>query len=194
MVFCTGHGVPGAFLSIIGYNALDKIIQELKIYEPAEILNQLNIEISNVLRQEEEAGVTDGMDIAIISIDYNTKQIEFAGSYNPLYIVRDGELLEQDGERIPIGKTSKKNEEQTYTNHTFQLYENDMLYIFSDGFVDQKVGKKAKKYKYPRFRGLLVSIAELPMEEQNKALHKELDRWMGDHQQFDDMLIYGIKI
>lgn len=194
-VDCTGHGVPGAFMSIIGYNALDKIINELKIEEPAAILDQLNIEITNVLRQDEQAIVSDGMDIALLSLDFDNSVAEFAGAYNPLYIVRNEELYEYEGDRLPIGYSSKKKDsENGYTNHSFQIEKGDMLYIFSDGFVDQKGGKRNKKYKYPRYRGLLVELSKKNSEQQLEALQSELFEWMGDNPQYDDMLIWGIRI
>jgi serine phosphatase RsbU (regulator of sigma subunit) len=148
VVDCTGHGVPGAFMSIIGFNGLNQIVNEYNYTKPSEILTQLNKNISNTLSQKvEDSKIRDGMDIAICSIDMENMTMEFAGAYSPLFIVRNGEVLKTKGDKHPIGNfVGVENYE--FTNHEFKLVPNDKIYIFSDGFVDQFGGLGGKKLKY----------------------------------------------
>ena len=190
---CTGHGVPGAFMSLIGHNLLDKIVNEYNIFQPAKLLDKLSENIVEVLRQDQDSGVKDGMDISICSIDYSNMKAEFAGAYNPLFLVRDGEIQEFDADRIPIGK-SYTGEREFYNNFTIDLKENDCLYTFSDGFVDQMGGSKGKKFMFKRFRKMLIELSEMPIEKQEARLEDIMTRWKGEKTQFDDMLIFGVKI
>lgn len=194
-VDCTGHGVPGAFMSIIGHNLLDKVVKENQITSPGPILDNLSVEISKTLRQEDDSvGVKDGMDIAICSLDKKTKKLEFAGAYNPLYLVRDGGILEIKSDKIPIGKGGKIANKGSFKNQDIQLEKGDMLYIFSDGYADQKGGTKKKKFYYPPFRDLLTTISSLSHDQQRKKLKETMDEWRGDLEQYDDMLIFGVKV
>lgn len=190
---CTGHGVPGAFMSLVGHNLLDKIVSEYSIGNPAKLLDKLSQEIVKVLRQDKDSGVKDGMDISVCSIDKANKKLEFAGAYNPLFIVRDGELTEFDGDRIPIGKPYKDVQEY-YQHYEFDLQDGDCLYTFSDGYVDQIGGKKGKKLMFKRFRKLILEVAEMPIEDQEPRIRAAMDKWKGDLVQYDDMIIFGVRI
>lgn len=190
---CTGHGVPGAFMSLVGHNLLDKIVNEYHIYKPAELLDKLSTEIVKVLRQDSDNSIKDGMDIAVCSIDYKNMKLEFAGAYNPLFLVRNGELTEFDGDRIPIGK-SYTGEIEHYVNHEYDLKKGDCLYTFSDGYVDQKGGKTGKKLMFKRFRKLILEIAEKPIKDQEPRVQQAMEKWMGDYPQYDDMIIFGVRI
>ncbi len=194
VVDCTGHGVPGAFMSIIGHNLLDKVVKEYNITQPAAILDKLSIELAKTLRQEENSEVKDGMDIAICAIDKNKNILEFCGAYNPLYLVRNNEIIELKSNKIPIGKGNSNIQSGLFQNQEVPLQPNDMLYIFSDGYADQKGGPNHKKFYYPPFRDLLLKIHEQPLEKQKVELQETITQWRGDLEQYDDMLIMGVKI
>lgn len=190
-VDCTGHGVPGAFMSIIGYNSLNKIVKEYHIVEPAAILDQLNEEIFNTLHvQTADDEVKDGMDMALIVYDAETKKLEYAGAYNPLYLIRDGELTEIKADRFSIGRTSI-NIGQKFTNHVLDIRPGDTTYIFSDGYADQFGGPEGKKFKTRQLKQHLLSIQNLSMEEQKADLDRTIEDWKGNHPQIDDILIIG---
>ncbi|MCK4465200.1 MAG: SpoIIE family protein phosphatase, partial [Bacteroidales bacterium] len=193
-VDCTGHGVPGAFMSIIGHNSLNKIIKEYEFEEPAAILDQLNDEVSNTLQQQsEEDEVQDGMDIALIAYNFNTRELEYAGAYNPLYLIRDGELTEIKGDRFAIGRSSIKVHRK-FTNHKLQLKPNDITYIFSDGYVDQFGGVDGKKLKSRALKEILLSIQHLDMQEQKGYLDEKIEEWRGNLPQIDDILFIGSRV
>ncbi len=210
-VDCTGHGVPGAFMSIVGHNLLDKIVGEYGITEPAQILNELNKGVANTLKKETgEEGIRDGMDIALCTFDKKKKVLEYAGAYNPLYIVTNKSvktnlelsasiqneeglsLYEIKADRFPIGNYSEETKE--FSNHTIQLNEGDTVYLFSDGYADQFGGEKGKKFRYKRFKELLLAINSLSMDEQKSKLQQEFVDWMGNHEQIDDVIIIGSKL
>ena len=209
-VDCTGHGVPGAFMSIVGHNLLDKIVGEYGITQPAKILDELNKGVAATLKNEAGSeGIRDGMDIALCCFDKKNKTLEYAGAYNPLYIASkkdlvneniritaesvDGlKLFEVKANRFPIGNYSEETKE--FTNHVIQLYDGDTVYLFSDGYADQFGGENGKKFRYKRFKELLLSINDLPMEEQKKLLEKDFVDWMGNHEQIDDVIIIGSRL
>jgi serine phosphatase RsbU (regulator of sigma subunit) len=193
-VDCTGHGVPGALMSVIGYNSLNKIIYEYKKIEPAEILNQLNQEIRQTLRQDtDKSEVKDGMDIALCSLDLENKILHFSGANNPLYLIRNHELKIIKGDRFPIGVYNDESN-QLFKNHTINLERGDAIYIFSDGYTDQFGGPKGKKFNKKQFRALLLEIYELDMKVQKVILKNALDVWKGNLLQVDDILVIGVKI
>ena len=152
-VDCTGHGVPGAFMSFIGYTSLNKIIIEQGIYKPSDILNRLNEEVATTLHQKGEDIVNDGMDIALICYSPETGILEYAGAFNPLIVVRKGELIEIKADRFAIGRAT--GSEKTFTNHEIQLEEGDALYLYSDGYADQFGGPEGKKFKTAALKELL---------------------------------------
>ena len=192
-VDCTGHGVPGAFLSILGHSMLTKIVREYEILKPAEILDQLDIEIINALHQKNVKGeriVNDGMDLALICYNKDTQILEFAGAYNPLIRVRNGELEEFKGDRFPIGMTSVHNSKK-FTNCEMKVEKGDSFYIFSDGYADQFGGDEGRKFRKKNMKDLLVNIQDKSMKEQGEELEKFILDWMKDHDQIDDMVFIG---
>ncbi len=196
-VDCTGHGVPGAFMSIVGHNLLDKIVGEYNISEPAAILDRLNQGVAETLRQEQleegSGSVKDGMDMALVCYDKANNALQYAGAYNPLYIIRDGALLETKADRFPIGSFTQE-ENKRFTNHTVPLQKGDTIYLFSDGYVDQFGGEQGKKFKSRKFKELLLSIQEKSMIEQKTILNETLENWRGTIEQIDDVLIVGSRL
>jgi len=190
---CTGHGVPGAFMSLIGSNILDKIVGEMNITRPDLILEQLSKEIYTRLQAENDADVKDGMDLVMCSVNLETKKLQLAGAYNPMYIVRDKEIIQFKTDRYQLGNPDHL-ENKNITLQTFDLKTDDILYLFSDGFPDQKGGEKGKKYFYQPFRELLIKNSGLSLAEQKVNFGKELEAWKGEKEQMDDILIMGLKI
>ncbi len=193
-VDCTGHGVPGAFLSIIANNMLRNIVNVYPDSTPDQILNILNKEVNNTFKkhsQSDDMQVNDGMDIALCVINKSKKQITFAGAISPLYLVREDEIITYKGDRIPIGHPEEIG--IAYTCHQIDLKEKDVIYLFSDGYADQFGGEEGKKFKYRRFRHLLLTIYGLPFDDQKAILHKQFEDWMGDVEQVDDILVMGIR-
>jgi len=192
-VDCTGHGVPGAFMSIIGHNSLNKIVNQYGILDPGKILEELNNEVVGTLHQEGAVGdVMDGMDLALIAFDTKKNIIEFAGAYNPMYLVRGGELLETKADRHAIGK-SLDNEVKGFTTNKVSVQKGDVVYLFSDGYADQFGGEKLKKFKSRNMKDLMVHIADKPIEKQKEILDESIEKWRGEVQQIDDILIIGRK-
>ncbi|HJX71569.1 MAG TPA: SpoIIE family protein phosphatase [Bacteroidales bacterium] len=192
-VDCTGHGVPGAFVSIIGFELFRKLTNIEGIQQPSEILNSLNNDFKEVFRDVENITLRDGMDVAFCSLNKKTRTLEFAGAFNPLYLIRDNSIIEVKGDRNSVGLDHPENDVNEFTNHTIQLQAGDIFYIFSDGFVDQFGGPEGKKYKYRRFRHLLLALHDLPMNRQHDFLYKSIVEWKGDLDQVDDILVIGIK-
>jgi serine phosphatase RsbU (regulator of sigma subunit)/Tfp pilus assembly protein PilF len=194
-VDCTGHGVPGAFMSMIGNDLLNQIIIEKGITSPGKILEYLHEGVRVALKQDVELGESrDGMDIAVCAIDQNTLEIEFAGALRNLYLVRKGKQLidETKGDRQSIGGT--KEVHKGFTNHSLKLATGDTLYIFSDGYVDQFGGRYGKKFMSKQFKGLLLSIQDKTMKEQSEILENTIEKWRGPLEQVDDILVIGIRI
>lgn len=193
-VDCTGHGVPGAFMSLISHNLLNSAIHQQSLNKPSEILDFLNLEVKNSLQSiDEDSNVVDGMDLALCAFNKSNVSIEFAGAYNPLYIVRAKKIIEFEGDLLPIGE-KYKNASRKFTNHTIKPEKNDILYLFSDGYADQFGGPKRLKFFKKNFRKLLVDIHELEMQEQKEKLNEVFEEWRGDHEQIDDVIVIGIKI
>jgi serine phosphatase RsbU (regulator of sigma subunit) len=199
-VDCTGHGVPGAFMSIVGHNLLNQAVKEHSKTKPSDILDEVNIGLSETLRQTlEESSVKDGMDIALCSLQKNNSNsytLQYAGANNPLWIVRSKEvpeLQEIKGDKFPIG-VFVGEELNKFNNHEIELFSGDSLYIFTDGFADQFGGPKGKKFMYKPFKQLVLSIQHLPMKDQCETFKKILNDWKGNLEQIDDVLVIGIKI
>jgi serine phosphatase RsbU (regulator of sigma subunit)/sugar lactone lactonase YvrE len=190
-VDCTGHGVPGAFMSIIGHNMLNKVVKEYGINKPSEILQHLDNEVSSTLRQTEDiSAVKDGMDMTLIAFQKDKELVEFAGAYNAIYLVRNGELIEWKGDRHAIGRSITFAEKE-FTNHEISIREGDTIYMFSDGYADQFGGEKGKKFKVQPMKELILSLQDKPMEEQRMILDKTIETWRGNIEQIDDILIIG---
>ncbi len=192
-VDCTGHGVPGAFMSIIGHNSLNKVVREYGLTRPAAIVDQLNIEVMKALMQRHERAINDGMDLALIAFNKKNFTLEFAGAYNPLYVVRKGEVFTYKGDRFPIGMTTM-DEKKSFTNQLVDIQPGDVLYLCSDGYADQFGSAEVKKYKSGNVKKLLSEIWSLPMNEQKDKLEKEILSWKGELNQVDDILFIGTKI
>lgn len=189
---CTGHGVPGAFMSILGITLISEIVNRACYNSAGSILNQLRESVMRALNQrgvEEEQ--KDGIDMALCLINTNTNELEFAGAFNPIYIIKKNRLIEMHGDKMPIGIAAL--EENSFTNHKYNLEEDDIVYLFSDGFVDQFGGPEGKKYKYQPFRNLLLNISNLPMHSQKNELIKTFKHWKGNLAQLDDVLMFGFR-
>jgi len=191
---CTGHGVPGAFMSIVGNNLLQQAANVYGLTKPNLILNNVNKNISRMLHQSADtASVKDGMDIALLSIEKGTTNIQFSGAYNPLWIVSNGQIKEIASDKHPVGAFIGE-ELKLFTNHELGLKKGDVLYIFTDGYADQFGGPKGKKFKYSQLKEILLRINHLSMQEQKKILNNEIESWKGNLEQVDDILIIGIRL
>lgn len=188
-VDCTGHGVPGAMVSLVGFNGLNRCVRLLYLMQPDKILNELAKVVEESFGESNEE-VRDGMDIALCNLDYRAKKLLYAGANNPLYLVRKGALMEIKADRQAVGKVECR---KPYTQHSIDLQKGDCIYIFSDGFADQFGGEKNKKYTYKRFRELLLNIHELPMEKQKEILKREFKNWQKEYEQTDDVCVFGVK-
>lgn len=197
VVDCTGHGVPGAFMSIIGIELLRNITNIEGVDDAAEILNRLSISIhetfsAGVLLSEGGIKVKDGMDVAFCVIDKEYNILQFSGAFSNLYLLRDGKIIEVKGDRYSVGMASDTGH-LLFSSHYIPIQPNDMLYIFTDGYVDQFGGPDSKKFKFRRFRHLLLNIHKLPLDQQRKLLYDSMMEWKGDNEQVDDILIIGIR-
>jgi PAS domain S-box-containing protein len=191
---CTGHGVPGAFMSIIGHTLLNQTVNNPDINTPADALNYINAEIKKTLNQKaDETPIRDGMDMALVTIDFDTNQLSFAGANNPVYIVRGSAMIELKANKQPI-TASSDSISYPFTNQNFDLQKGDCVYLFTDGYADQFGGTRGKKFMYKRFKETLVSIQDNTMEEQKGLLYYAFENWKGTLEQVDDVLVIGIRI
>jgi serine phosphatase RsbU (regulator of sigma subunit) len=190
---CTGHGVPGALISIVNFNLLNKAVLEKGLLEPKEILDSVNIWLTETLNQKDsESIIKDGMDISFISIDKVSGKCTFAGANNPIYHFSGSEMYELKENRFPVGGYIHE-EIQPFTSQEIQLKPGDTIYLFSDGFPDQFGGEKGKKYKYRAFKETLSKAKNFPISQQKVFLNQTYHTWKGDHEQTDDILIIGIQ-
>jgi PAS domain S-box-containing protein len=190
-VDCTGHGVPGALISILGYNALNQAINEQKLKKPGDILQYLDHSVSNVFKST-QSSVRDGMDVSLIKYNITTRTIEFAGAMNPLFIVRNGELIKVKGDRHPIGPSGADS--KSFKNHEIKLQPKDCVYLFTDGYPDQFGGSQGKKMKYDLFKRLLMDCQKLSFSEQLNLVERTFKYWQGDLEQVDDVLVLGFRV
>ena len=191
-VDCTGHGVPGAFMSMVGNDLLNTIVQEKNVIQADKILTQLHKDIRKSLQQKQTRD-TNGMDIALVSIDLETQKLEFAGAQNPLIYIQNGQMNKVDGDIMSIGGVQQERE-RFFTLHEVDISQPTTFYLFSDGYQDQFGGKKGKKFMSKRFRELLLEIHEKPMGKQRNILEKTLSDWMGKEEQVDDILVIGVRV
>lgn len=193
-VDCTGHGVPGAMMSIIGRNLLDQAVNEKGLTLPSQILNFLQVGLMVAFGQteSEKSDVFDGMDLSLISIDLANHKLDFAGANNPLYLVRDGELQIIKGDKVGI--SAQYQAFGGYNNAELDIEEGDMIYLFSDGYPDQFGGERNKKFTYRRFADMLVENYTKPVQEQRQLLDDEVESWKGDRDQTDDICVMGTRI
>lgn len=212
---CTGHGVPGAFMSMLGVAFLNEIVNQKGITQANEILNLLRDQVMKSLHQTGKEGeAKDGMDIALCVLDNNTNVLQFSGANNPLYVVTNYELQvnsienststpqllnslepqlnELKGDKMPIGIYI--DERKPFTNNVLQVYSGDCIYIFSDGYADQFGGIDGKKFKYKKFKEMLIEISVETMEKQHEILDNTIEKWKGNLDQVDDICVFGIKI
>lgn len=193
-VDCTGHGVPGALMSVVGFNLLNRAVKEMHLTKPSEILRELDYGVNKLLRQSDEGStVKDGMDISLCSYNPETRLLQYAGVFNPLYIVRDGQLSQVKADKSPIG-VNVDGVVDSYTNHEIPMFPGDMVYLFSDGYADQFGGPQGKKLKYKRLRELLVQVCDKSVDEQETTLRGEFNYWKGGLEQVDDVLIIGMRV
>ncbi len=190
---CTGHGVPGAIMSMLGISFLNEIVQKREITQANQVLNELRKQIKLALRQTGRKGeADDGMDIAMCVLDTKTKSLQYSGAFNPLYLIQNNELSEIKADKMPIGYYP--NEKSDFSNHEIQLKKGDIFYLFSDGFRDQFGGKKGFKYRASNFQRILVENHNKPMIIQKEMLEDELKSWMKAYEQTDDILVMGVRV
>ncbi|HEX2616566.1 MAG TPA: SpoIIE family protein phosphatase, partial [Flavobacteriales bacterium] len=190
-VDCTGHGVPGAFMSLVGHNGLNQAVKEHGITKPSEALRDLNRIAFEMLHKDRDQFVRDGMDMALCTLDPDDMVLEYAGANCPLYLVRGGEVLQYSPDKRPIGGFELSGHD--FTDHRIELQKGDVVYIFSDGYADQFGGTKGKKFLYRRFRELLLEIHAQPMDRQKSLLMEALNDWKGAQEQVDDILVIGMR-
>jgi serine phosphatase RsbU (regulator of sigma subunit) len=207
---CTGHGVPGALVSVIGHNGLNRVLNEYKILEPAAILDKLNDVVEESFTKT-SGSIKDGMDLALCRLNKKNMKVDFAGANNPLYLIRKGEKkdeklaalsdrIQEDGDTIlyeikadkqPIGKFDFRH---PFKSVHIDVKKGDCLYIFTDGYADQFGGSKGKKLMYKPFKNLLLSLSGLPMQDQLSRLNKHFDQWKDGIDQVDDVCVMGVRI
>jgi len=191
-VDCTGHGVPGAMMSVAGYNFLSQAVKEKGLINPSDILHFLDKRINERFRQSKgNSGVKDGMDIALCTLNISTNELQFAGAMNPIYLISKGELKEIKGDYLPIGNFSQ-NPNDRYNNHIVQLIKGDDIYLFSDGFADQFGGPNNKKFKYSQMKELFTRNHNKSIETKFKNLTTTFEEWKGNTFQIDDVLVFHI--
>lgn len=190
---CTGHGVPGAFMSLIGLKIFNQSIKQPSVNSPAQALDYLNNEVNKTINKHTagENVIQDGMDVALVSINFKSLKLYFAGAKNPIYIIRNKELHEIKGDKQPIGFSEHH---APFVNHEYQLEKGDMVYIFSDGYADQFGGPKGKKLKYKTFKNVLLDCSDKEIVEQEKIILQTYNDWKGDLEQLDDVCVIGVRI
>lgn len=190
---CTGHGVPGAFMSILGVAFLNEILNKMFSIRANEILNQLRAMVIKALHQTGRTDeARDGMEMALCVIDFNRKKLQFSGAFRPLYISRGNEIIELQGDKMPIG--IYVNEDISFTNKESSFENGEMIYMFTDGYVDQLGGTEKKTFRSCNFKKVLTEICTLPLDKQSQLLETRFNEWRGDMDQIDDILVVGIKL
>ena len=191
-VDCTGHGVPGAFMSLVGANGLNSAAKDHKLSDPGLILDDLNKYSSEALNKNNDDSVRDGMDITLCSLNKKQMKLKFAGAYNPLYLIRDNELQIIKTDKFAIG--SFKPGEKNFETIEIDVKKGDKIYIFSDGYADQFGGPRGKKFMYRQFKETLISTIHESMENQKQLLDKRIESWRGSLEQVDDIVIFGVEV
>ncbi len=192
---CTGHGVPGAMLSLIGYFLMNQIVSQPEDYNPGEILNQLHRGVQKTLRQDmDEASARDGMDVALCKINLKKMELQFSGAHRPLYLIRDGELNEYKGTRAAIGGIPRSGKpEPEFENFNIKIQRDDAIYFFSDGLPDQFGGPEGRKYFPKRIKQIALENKDTPMNQMLTIFKNDYLEWMGEHKPIDDVLLIGIR-
>ncbi|MBL4593611.1 MAG: tetratricopeptide repeat protein [Flavobacteriales bacterium] len=187
---CTGHGVPGAMVSVVCHGALNRAVREFKLTEPAQILDKVRELVIETFKTSKD-DVKDGMDIALCALNFKTNLLNFSGANNSLYIISNGKVDEIKADKQPIGRYVTS---EPFTNHQIQLNKGDSIYVFTDGYADQFGGPKGKKFKYEPFRTMLLNNQDKDMNEQKELLDTQFEKWKGDLEQVDDVCVIGVKI
>lgn len=187
---CTGHGVPGAMVSVVCSNALNRTVKEFGITVPGKILDKVR-ELVIETFEKSESEVRDGMDISLCTFNKNTKELKWAGANNPLWIVRDKQLMDLKPDKQPIGKVDNAT---PFKTETIQLRENDSIFLFTDGYADQFGGPKGKKFKYKQMQDVIMENVALSPEKQSLVLRAKIEEWQGTLEQIDDILVIGVRI
>ncbi len=190
---CTGHGVPGAFMSMMGISMLNQIVREKNVNTAAQVLNIMRSNIKQALHQSGKKNEQkDGIDMALCALNTKTNMLQYAGAYNPLIIIRNGEIIEYKADKMPIGIYIK--EKESFTNHEIKVQKGDIIYIFSDGYVDQLNPKTKEKFMRKRFKKMLLEISNKPLSEQQQILDSKFEEWKSNSKQVDDVIVFGVKI
>jgi PAS domain S-box-containing protein len=200
-VDCTGHGVPGAFMSLVGSTLLNQTITDPTVNHPADALNYLNRELRKTLRRRiDDSSIRDGMDMTLVAIDQYNKKLEFAGANNPVFIIRGPEVIELKGDKQPIGSDSDEAK-KPFSNTCFDLQTGDCIYLFTDGFADQFGGPRGKKFKLKQFKECLLTMSSRPMKEQRIILDNTIEEWKAypgnngeGYEQVDDIMVIGLRV
>jgi serine phosphatase RsbU (regulator of sigma subunit) len=198
LVDCTGHGVPGAFMSIISNDLIDHVFFQEQIPTAGSVLNEMNTRlnkkfVSAIDEIDTKQEIDDGMDVSVCIVDYDNMKLEFAGANHTLLFIRDAAMKEIKGDFYSLGKPVK-NIFPDFSTHEISLAKGDVFYMFSDGYMDQFGGDYDRKYYYRNFRDFLFEMHKLPMSNQKKELEKDIVSWMGDNHQIDDILVIGVRI
>jgi len=193
VVDCTGHGVPGAFMSLVGYTLLNQTVNTPEVNTPGAVLDYMNRELVQTLNKNmDEIVINDGMDMSVCAFNPKTMKLNYAGANHVMYHIHNNQLVSYDGDKQAIGLQSQEKL-KAFTNHELAIEKGDVIYMFTDGFEDQFGGEKSKKYKSSRFREFLQSIHTNKMPEQKVLLEQEFINWRGKNEQLDDVLIIGIR-
>jgi len=189
----TGHGVPGAIMSMLNISCLNEAVIAQKLTAPSEILNYTrNKIIEHLMHDGSFEGGKDGMDCCFMSFNIEKKALTYAGANNPLWIIRNNEILEFAPDKMPVGKHN--SDKISFKQHTIQLQKGDVIYSLTDGLPDQFGGPQGKKYKYKQLKSLLLNVCKLPMDEQLKAIEESFEIWKGDMEQVDDVCVLGVRV
>jgi serine phosphatase RsbU (regulator of sigma subunit) len=182
-------------MSIVGYNLLKEIIDAMDDLQPALILDLLSAGVRNTLHQFDKSSAKDGMDIALCILDTKKMELQYSGAFNPLYLIRNGNIQEIKADKLLIGYSySDDHHEQKYTNHTIKLNKGDCIYITSDGYPDQFGGPRGRKFMVSNFRQLLLDVHHESFDTQKKVLDERFEEWKGALDQVDDICVIGVKI
>jgi PAS domain S-box-containing protein len=192
VIDCTGHGVPGALVSIMANAALNDIVANQKVRKPSEILTLLDAQITKTLNERSSVTRFEGMDIALINYNKSTRSLSFSGAYRPLILIRNNEIIEYEGNKNPIGYFF--GFEKRFDDKILLLEEGDTIYLFTDGYTDQFGGENVKKFNRNRFRSLLISLQSFSLEKQQEELQLAFESWKGKSEQIDDVTVVGLRI
>jgi len=195
-VDCTGHGVPGAMMSMIGYFLLNDIVGGRKIQDPALILEQLHEGIKQTLKQEENLESQDGMDIALCAINKEKREVHYAGAHRSLLLLHNSEIEEIRGDRFPVGgiQYSSRGKEIKFKSHKLKLDKGDSIYFYSDGLIDQVGGAKGRRFQNNQVKEIITENKSIPMNELKNVFNDRFNKWMGREKQLDDVIMMGIKV